>query len=206
MLTTVLGVLDTKGRKDLTGLQFFRLTAVKCVLKKKRVYWLCKCACGVEKEIRGDGLQTGAVKSCGCLRREQAKLLGKSTPQWLPNGERPKRALFTSKKSHAKYLGHEFALSKEQFFDLVSKPCSYCGTPPSNIKRHEAHYDNTFQYSGLDRVDSSKGYTTSNTVPCCQRCNKAKMDGTVEDFLAWAKKLVTFQEANAKTRKHTKNF
>jgi len=32
--------------------------------------WLCKCDCGVIKEVRGTALKQGASKSCGCLQRE----------------------------------------------------------------------------------------------------------------------------------------
>ena len=30
-------------------------------------YWICQCDCGTIKEIRGDKLQSGHTKSCGCL-------------------------------------------------------------------------------------------------------------------------------------------
>lgn len=33
-------------------------------------YWLCRCDCGVEKEVRAASLLRGKSKSCGCLRRE----------------------------------------------------------------------------------------------------------------------------------------
>lgn len=31
-------------------------------------YWLCRCDCGGEKEVRGDHLRNGRINSCGCLR------------------------------------------------------------------------------------------------------------------------------------------
>ena len=33
-------------------------------------YWLCRCACGVEKDVRAASLLRGKSKSCGCLRAE----------------------------------------------------------------------------------------------------------------------------------------
>jgi len=51
--------------------------------------------------------------------------------------------------------------------------CSYCHTYPS---------------SGLDRMDSDKGYTLSNTVPCCALCNFTKGDLMLSDFFLHAKK------------------
>lgn len=42
---------------------------------------------------------------------------------------------------------------------------------------------------GLDRVDSSGGYTLDNVVPCCQQCNNAKGESTPAEFTAWALRL-----------------
>ena len=36
----------------------------------KNRYWLCKCDCGVEKEVQQDNLRTGNTKSCGCYKKE----------------------------------------------------------------------------------------------------------------------------------------
>lgn len=56
---------------DLTGQKFNMLTAVKLVGKNKSgaYIWLFRCDCGNEKEIRGDVVKNGSVKSCGCLRK-----------------------------------------------------------------------------------------------------------------------------------------
>ena len=54
-------------------------------------------------------------------------------------------------------------------YALISSPCAYCG------KIQE-------QFNGLDRIDSSKGYTIDNVVSCCKYCNFAKNDLTVDEF------------------------
>ena len=62
------------GRKciDLTGQKFGRLTVIKRAENKGiQVCWLCKCECGNEKVVNGNGLRRGGTKSCGCLQREQ---------------------------------------------------------------------------------------------------------------------------------------
>lgn len=56
-----------KKRKNLDGVRFGRLTAIK--VSKPR-YYLCQCDCGVEKTVRIDHLQTGKTTSCGCYRNE----------------------------------------------------------------------------------------------------------------------------------------
>lgn len=60
-------------------------------------------------------------------------------------------------------------LTLAQFCDLIAQPCTYCG-------------DSTgVTGSGLDRLDSSKGYTPDNVTPCCRDCNVAKSDRFTPD-------------------------
>lgn len=63
-------------RIDLTGRKFGRLTAVEMTDKRDRkgsIYWKCRCDCGRETFVTSDVLRRGAVKSCGCLQRENRK-------------------------------------------------------------------------------------------------------------------------------------
>lgn len=57
--------------KDLVGINFGRLLVIK---KTKPKYYLCKCICGNEKEVRRDHLQTNKTTSCGCYRNENVKI------------------------------------------------------------------------------------------------------------------------------------
>ena len=64
-----------KYPKDITGMRFGRLTAVKKVGTKgsgrgSKAIWLCRCDCGNEKEILRNSLVSGTTKSCGCLEKE----------------------------------------------------------------------------------------------------------------------------------------
>lgn len=58
---------------DLTNKKFERLLVLKESGKDKSgaIMWLCKCDCGVEKEVRGNDLRSGKIKSCGCLGKEK---------------------------------------------------------------------------------------------------------------------------------------
>ena len=98
--------------------------------------------------------------------------------------------LLLKARKHAKNLGCDIDL--KSFISISQKPCHYCGSEPTPSKGHRkwAAYVNT---NGLDRVDNSKGYLLHNVVPCCIRCNSAKRDESVEDFLLWAKRLAEHQ-------------
>nr|DAF57425.1 MAG TPA: endonuclease-like protein [Myoviridae sp. ctqfO1] len=64
---------------DLTGKRFERLVPLWFNDENKK--WHCKCDCGNECEVRADRLNSGRIKSCGCLRKEEhgntTRLLGK---------------------------------------------------------------------------------------------------------------------------------
>lgn len=58
---------------DLKGKRFGKLTVLhKSDRKGKNSYWLCRCDCGVEKEICATALRRGQ-KSCGCTAFDFAK-------------------------------------------------------------------------------------------------------------------------------------
>ncbi len=57
--------------QDLTGQRFTRWTVVERGAKRAtHSYYLCRCDCGEEREIRGSALKGGKSTSCGCLRDE----------------------------------------------------------------------------------------------------------------------------------------
>lgn len=59
-------------KNDLIGRRFGRLVAVGIDDRGvRRTYYFCQCDCGNTKSVRSDGLLSGAVQSCGCMKREQ---------------------------------------------------------------------------------------------------------------------------------------
>ena len=96
----------------------------------------------------------------------------------------------------AKKHGREWSLSEDSFDVFSKSACYYCGDPPSNVGKKN---DGIWMYSGLDRVDNSKGYIDGNVVACCKRCNGWKHAAHVEDFLAHARKIVkNLEKQNAR--------
>ena len=59
-------------------------------------------------------------------------------------------------------------LTLNHYRELTSTQCTYCG----NSRR-----------TGVDRIDSGKGYILDNVTSCCTRCNFMKCDMTVSEFL-----------------------
>ena len=61
---------------DLTGLRFGKLTVLGMDSQQetRKTYWNCICDCGNIKNVRSDGLLSGSVKSCGCLKKSQDRI------------------------------------------------------------------------------------------------------------------------------------
>ena len=76
-------------------------------------------------------------------------------------------------KYTAKQRGVSVELSRQEFDAYQTLDCRYCGLPVSGRSAKDRS-ENTG--SGLDRMDSSKGYTNDNVVPACFLCNRTKND------------------------------
>lgn len=158
---------------------------------KNRHYYNCLCDCGKEKEIFRDTLvkylKTKYNGSCGCeiqlTRTRQAKLR-------LEKGEDKSQItyLYSSQKGEAKYRKLDFNLTKDEFKKLISGNCHYCNDIPRNLCKPKKYYGSLI-YSGIDRIDSSKGYITSNVVSCCKTCNRGKNDMSYKDFISYLKRI-----------------
>src|SRR5690606_14967938 len=92
-----------------------------------------------------------------------------------------------SYRYNAKRRGIPFKLTKKQFMSLVTRPCFYCGAPPS--RRKGASMKTLMNMNGVDRIDSSQGYTLNNCVPCCLECNGAKGPASLKQFFDLVKRI-----------------
>lgn len=78
---------------DLTGRRFGRLV-VTCLADRRynksgtnsQLYWLCRCDCGVEKQVNGRSLRDGRVVSCGCYLKDWCSRT-KTTHGWSDTSE-----------------------------------------------------------------------------------------------------------------------
>ena len=100
------------------------------------------------------------------------------------------RRLMAEYKRGAERRHLEFSLKEDEFRELTSLNCHYCGSPPSLVSKIEDSIVSPYLYNGLDRVDNLLGYTRNNVVPCCKTCNGAKSDLTAEEFFGWIDRII----------------
>lgn len=74
-----------------------------------------------------------------------------------------------------------FELSQEEFDEITKRPCFYCEEFSNEL--------NGVPYNGIDRIDSSEGYIRNNCVPCCEMCNRMKLDYDLYEWLKHIKKI-----------------
>jgi hypothetical protein len=177
----------TKAHLDLEG-QRFRLLVVQRRIgtsKNGSVIWECLCDCGKTKNVLTNALRARRVGSCGCLL---------IVPDPAFSG------LLGNYKGSAKSRGITWELTQEQFRKLTESPCYYTGREPSNIYTSVSSRNrtkcglslagnDTYTYNGIDRLDSDKGYTLENCVPCCKDANLAKQSLSHDEFIALCKEI-----------------
>lgn len=114
-------------------------------------------------------------------------------PKHLPHGRAHLNRVFSSYEFNARRRGIEFLLTKEQFEEMIKKPCFYCGARPKprpnkSAKSHMA-------MNGVDRVNNAVGYIASNCVAACLECNMAKRTLSFHTFLKLAKRIYEHHKA-----------
>lgn len=171
-----------------------RWTLIKFAQKKNgNNYWLMKCECGTEREVLLKNYKNGKSTSCGCYNRETTT--GRKSVIRKAYGESDFQFLFNIYKRGARNRNYEFSLSKEQFQELTSSNCHFCGIEPKQ-KTGRINYHSTYGeyiYNGIDRKDNAQGYIFQNCLPCCKICNYAKHKLSFEEFEEWLDRIVKYR-------------
>lgn len=166
--------------KDLTNQRFGKLTATKYLGSVPTSFgtttslWLCKCDCGEEAEVTTRSLIADRRRTCGCGVVTADPELGMYS------------GVYREYKRSAKRRGYGLGLTKEQFKNLVTSNCFYCGSEP---RLRTADRRQKIKSNGIDRLDSSLDYSISNCVPCCTTCNVAKASLSLSEFLKWINQI-----------------
>lgn len=178
MLTTVSNLAlpaikrtKTQRGEDLLGRSVGRWSVLR---EGKRVgyiiYYVCRCSCGVEKEVSRRGLLDGSSLSCGCLRTEQV-IARNTTHGAYYTPEHRVWASMRNRCSNTKY--HEYHL--------------YGGRGIAVCPEWEASFEAFYKDMGsrpspqhqLDRKDNNLGYSKENCYWATRTQNARNKRNTV---------------------------
>lgn len=118
-------------------------------------------ACGVEKPSGEFYPKKGRCKPCYNARVRTWQSRNRDR---VNKNRRSGRARYNHLRAEARRRSIPCSLTYEEFARVRIGACAYCGRalPATG--------------GGLDRKDNGVGYTISNVVPCCGRCNQMKSD------------------------------
>ena len=145
-------------RKDITGMKFGRLTALKYshISNDGHTVWCYRCDCGNIVEKRMCHVTSGQIQSCGCLQREIGKTSGNKNRKHGMKGTRL-YAIWGGMKNRC--INPKHASAKYYF----QRGVSYC----PEWEKFEPFYEwaicNGYKDDlTLDRIDNNKGYSPQN--------------------------------------------
>lgn len=135
----------------------------------------CKCACGNYANVIVSNLlkKKSATVSCGCYNKDK----NLSKHPW-----------FTEFNAYIYNVVEKrnlsFNLSLDDFQEICSATCFYCGSPPKTKMQVGRGLKN-----GIDRINNVIGYEPSNCVSCCWNCNRMKGKMTHKEFTDHIQKI-----------------
>ena len=136
---------------DLTGLRFGRLTVLNVAkddMKHHGQRWLCQCDCGKKIITRGDGLQSGHTKSCGCDNKRRTTHNESNTKLYSVWVEMKQRCENPNSDAYKYYGGRGIKVCDEwQDFEPFYKWAMENGYSTGLT---------------IDRIDNNGGYSPSN--------------------------------------------
>jgi hypothetical protein len=179
---------------DHTGQVFTWLTVLrKSKLRQdpNKIMWDCLCKCGKKLAVRGENLRSGKSKSCGCYRSHLSR--NRPPPNRQALGEAARRRYHARTRDEALRYGRVWELTEDQFFELTSSNCEYCGIEPGQEYSTKSVFG-AYVHNGIDRVDNDVGYIYENCVPCCKRCNYTKGRQEVTAWLEQCSRVAEHQK------------
>lgn len=96
--------------------------------------------------------------------------------------------LYGKYRRQALSRGYVFELSLDQFMELTSQPCYYCGAEPAQEWGYKTANGN-YTYNGVDRANNALGYLYANCLPCCGTCNILKGSMSKDEFIEHIRKI-----------------
>lgn len=139
---------------DMKGKTFGRWSVIERVKndEKGNAMWLCQCACGTKKILKGSYIRRGDGKSCGCLNREQ--VIARATKHGMHKA--PENIIWRAMRNrctnpnaanYARYGGRGVSVCERR----NSFENFYADMGPRPSAKHS-----------IDRRDNSQGYSPEN--------------------------------------------
>lgn len=191
----------TKRRLKLTGKRFGRLVVIGISHKDKHGRWLwdTKCDCSVSKSILGNAMNSGLIKSCGCLHKENRFKHGMIETTIYSSWKAMKaRCLNPKSKSYHNY-GNRGIMICERWLNSFENFLADMGEKSEGLT--------------LERINNDKGYYKENCKWATRKeqannrrlANKKYIiidfNGCKLTISQWAKKL-NIKRATLKNRLH----
>ena len=143
---------------DITGERFGKLTVVVFAYSKNnKTYFSCQCDCGNVKNIRADSLKSGAIRSCGCLKKEQDAI--------------NLVAAHTHKQSGTRLYGIWQGIKKRCYNEHDARYHRYGGRGITVCDQWKDDFSAFYKWAiengyneqlTIDRIDNNKGYCPEN--------------------------------------------
>ena len=146
----------TRAGKDLTGMVFGKLTALKAIgrdKRRKKKLWSCQCECGNKICTTSRALTSGSTKSCGCMRYPKGRDHYNWKEQLSPEHRKQRRLRYNSKFK---------ARLSISVFQRDSYTCQHCGEQGCRLAAH--HILPWATYPELR-------YATENCITLCKHCH-----------------------------------
>jgi len=118
--------------------------------------------------------KTGETLCGNCANK---RMSGEKNSQYKHGNSR-----YCEYRNNASRRGIAFDLSVSEFECLTECECHYCGG-------FSSEWDKRSRGNGIDRKDSDAGYSVSNCVPCCSKCNFVKNSMPYGDFIKYIKRI-----------------
>lgn len=172
--------------QDFTGKKFGRLTIIGEGQKKgKHRRLICKCTCGVQKEMYLTVIKAGA-KSCGCLQREVATTHGQS------RSNNPLYGIWTNMKSRC------YSPTAKYYPEYGGRGITVCDEWLNDFPAFESWARSSGYAKGLsiDRENNQLGYTPENcrwVTSTTQQRNRRGAKGSSSKYIG-----VSFLKRNQK--------
>lgn len=147
-----------------------------------------KCSnCNVNKNIKefskDKSKKDGLNNWCKSCEKEYSKKYRENTKEerkeYNKNYGQTINGKYNDYKHSAQKRNIKFNLTIEQFISFWQKQCFYCGSEIKTI--------------GLDRINNNIGYELTNCCACCERCNRAKLCMSIDEWENYLKNLLRYQ-------------